>query len=134
MKSKKAIEIERVLGTELMNERKDLEALEEEWKAFFLQPYKYAGTCVVDMVNLWYAELHAEAPFEEDVAEDEYVWEVYVSSGMGTVRYLTSFPDEIQAEEFCERNGWKWRDENDLVWNMSYEERGGGKKINRKNT
>ncbi len=123
MKSKKAKEVERVLGIELVDERKDLEALREEWKAFFSQPSKYTGTCVVDMVNQWYAELHSEASFEDDIAEGESVWDVYASSGLGTVRYLTSFPDEIQAEEFCERNRWQWCDENGFVWNMSYEER-----------
>ena len=59
----------------------------------------------------------------EKKAEDETVWDVYISSGFGTVRYLTSFPDEIQAEEFCEQNGWEWCDGNCFVWDMSYEER-----------
>lgn len=50
-------------------------------------------------------------------------YQVYLESGVGTKRDFATFEIEKQAQEFCENHNWQWMDENEFVWNMSYEER-----------
>ena len=47
---------------------------------------------------------------------------VFIKSAGGTKRYLAGFYTELEAELFCNDHNWEYKDENEFVWDMDYEE------------
>lgn len=116
MKSKKAKEIEKALGIELKNETRDLEAIENQWGAFYEAPARYAGTFVIDCVNLWYSE-------ECLKAEPQSIWVVTIENRNGNEKVYTRCGTEDEACSICEDRGWNISDPaTGSDWRMDYHE------------
>ena len=47
---------------------------------------------------------------------------VYIKSAGNVKRYFTEFKTEAEAKDFCIENNWEYKDENDFVWGLDYEE------------
>ena len=47
---------------------------------------------------------------------------VYKKSPSGCIINVCDFDCEVDAIDFCDRNGWELTDENEFVWELDYKE------------
>lgn len=57
----------------------------------------------------------------KEYVDDTSYFAVYRYSQEAKFQMFISDSEE-QAKQFCESNGWEWKDESDFLWNLDYRE------------
>lgn len=73
-----------------------------------------------DAINKMLDDLATALEKAED--EPKKIWKIVPASSGVKQDFMSGFASEYEAEEFAEKHGWVWLDENQFEWRMEIEE------------